>query len=239
MKLETCLSGAPLFAGMARGDLTHLLDCLMLDCVWYKKTDAIVTAGTAQTSIGLIARGTAQADLALWNGAKKFVRVLTAGDCFGLETAFSAPSAPCEPMKWASSVVATRDCQVVFLDAESIFTSCEKKCPFHERFRENLIRVTSRAMYAQSQRISLLTTKSMRGRITGYLLQQLAEEGADLATLSLPFNRNQLAAHLDVSRPSMSRELAHMKAEGLLDYYLDTIQILDIKALTEKAKEEN
>lgn len=237
MKLETCLSSAPLFEGITTAARTSLLDCLMLECARYKKRDSIVTAGEKQAAVGLLARGEAQADLASWNGEKRFMCMLTAGDCFGLETAFSTSSGQDEGAKWAASIVAVRDCQVVFLDTESIFTSCQKKCAFHERFRENLIRVTSRAMNAQIRRISLLTIKSMRGRITGYLLQRLEEEGTDLGTISLPFNRNQLAAHLDVSRPSMSRELARMKEEGLLDYYLDTIQILDMQALAEKNKE--
>jgi Mn-dependent DtxR family transcriptional regulator len=51
------------------------------------------------------------------------------------------------------------------------------------------------------------------------------------ATLMLPMNRNQLADFLNVSRPSMSRELSRMKDEGIIDYHLSSVKIMDLEEL--------
>ncbi|NLO93742.1 MAG: winged helix-turn-helix domain-containing protein, partial [Clostridiaceae bacterium] len=50
-------------------------------------------------------------------------------------------------------------------------------------------------------------------------------------TVKLPMNRSQLADYLNVSRPSMSREMARMKDEGIIDYYLSAVKILDFDKL--------
>ncbi len=227
MKLETCLSNALLFAGTTAKERVGLLRCLMLDCCTYKKNETIVNAGDTQIALAVLARGTAHAFLPSWDGSQKLWGVLMPGDCVGLDAAF--PGAP-DSVAWLLSVRAARACQVVYLDIESLFSPCAEHCAAHERLRENLSQVTAQTLQAAARRIALLTVKSMRGRMVGYFLDRLREEG-DAQTLSLPFNRNQMAAYLDVSRPSMSRELARMKQEGILDYYLDTIQILDREKL--------
>jgi len=47
----------------------------------------------------------------------------------------------------------------------------------------------------------------------------------------LPMNRNDMADFLNVSRPSMCREMSRMKDEGIIDYHRSTIDIRDIEAL--------
>jgi Mn-dependent DtxR family transcriptional regulator len=49
-------------------------------------------------------------------------------------------------------------------------------------------------------------------------------------------NRNQLADFLNVSRPSMSREMAKLKEEGVIDYKKNHIRIVDMDALTDMAE---
>jgi DNA-binding transcriptional regulator LsrR (DeoR family) len=46
-------------------------------------------------------------------------------------------------------------------------------------------------------------------------------------------NRQQLADFLNVSRPSMSRELSRMRDEGIIDFHLSAVRILDIERLKE------
>jgi len=45
--------------------------------------------------------------------------------------------------------------------------------------------------------------------------------------LELPFNRNEMAEFLNVSRPSMSREMGRMKHDGVIDFRKNTFLILD------------
>ena len=44
-------------------------------------------------------------------------------------------------------------------------------------------------------------------------------------------NREALADYLNVSRPSMSRELGRMKDEGVIDFYRSSFVVKDVEAL--------
>jgi CRP-like cAMP-binding protein len=80
-----------------------------------------------------------------------------------------------------------------------------------------------------NQRVEYLTIKSMRGKISNYLLEQYRITGNN--HLILPLNRNELADFLNVSRPSMSRELCSMRDEGVIDFHLNAFRIVDIEKL--------
>ena len=86
-----------------------------------------------------------------------------------------------------------------------------------------------------NKKLEYLTIKGMRGKLSALFLDQYRKEGR--ATFTLSMNRNQMADFLNVSRPSMSRELSRMKEEGLIDYHLSSIRLLDIPAL-ERALDE-
>ena len=80
-----------------------------------------------------------------------------------------------------------------------------------------------------NRKIDILTLKGMREKIATYLLTLSNQVGA--SSFNLPFNRNELAEFLNVSRTSMCRELSKMKDEGLIDYHLNRVKILNYDAL--------
>jgi DNA-binding transcriptional regulator LsrR (DeoR family) len=50
-------------------------------------------------------------------------------------------------------------------------------------------------------------------------------------TFNVPFNPNEWQIYLNVSRPSMSRELIKMKEEGIIDFHLSSFKIKDLDKL--------
>ena len=44
--------------------------------------------------------------------------------------------------------------------------------------------------------------------------------------ITIPFNRTDLANYLDADRSALTRELARMKEEGIIDYNKNTFTIL-------------
>jgi Mn-dependent DtxR family transcriptional regulator len=47
----------------------------------------------------------------------------------------------------------------------------------------------------------------------------------------ISLKRNELAEFLNVSRPSLSREMIKMKDEGIIDFYKSSFKIIDIERL--------
>ena len=72
-----------------------------------------------------------------------------------------------------------------------------------------------------------------RSKICSYLLEQMGVNQSP--AFILPMNRNDLADYLNVSRPSMSREFARLKEEGVLDYYLSGVRLLKPDAIKKMA----
>ena len=75
-----------------------------------------------------------------------------------------------------------------------------------------------------NNRIQVLSRLSLRGKLTAYFTELAAAQGSN--EIRLPMNREDTAAYIGANRSALSRELAQMKAEGLIDYHKNQIRIL-------------
>ena len=69
-------------------------------------------------------------------------------------------------------------------------------------------------------RIFHTSAKTIRDRLYSYFSEQVALQGSH--SITIPFNRQELADYLSVERTALSKELGKMKKEGLLDYHKNT-----------------
>ena len=76
-----------------------------------------------------------------------------------------------------------------------------------------------------------ISIKTMRSKAEYFIYEQYLK--GKTTTLTLPMNRQQLADFLNVSRPSMNRELSRMRDEGIIDFHLSAVRIIDIEKLKE------
>lgn len=103
-----------------------------------------------------------------------------------------------------------------------------------DELKINLIELLARKALYLNKRLHYLQLKSIRGKLSRFLLD-LAESNVS-STFSIPFNRQKSSEYLNVSRPSLSRELAFFKNKGIIDYYKETIKIIN-KSELEKYQE--
>lgn len=71
----------------------------------------------------------------------------------------------------------------------------------------------------------------MRVKIAKLIYEKYVEQ--DTLNVRLGINRNEMAEYLNVSRPSMSREMIRMREEGIFDFWKDHIDIKNLEALVE------
>ena len=95
---------------------------------------------------------------------------------------------------------------------------------------QNMMMILGEKNSGLNQKIELLMMKGMREKLAAYLLSEYRKNKA--LTFQILPNRNELAEFLNVSRPSMSRELARMKSEGLIDYYQNTFKLVNMEKLS-------
>ena len=80
----------------------------------------------------------------------------------------------------------------------------------------NLFRISAEKAQSLSKRISLLSQRSMRQKLTLYLEYLSAEKHS--ARFELPMPLSELAGYLSVDRSAMMRELGRMRADGLIQF---------------------
>lgn len=217
------LSKTALFHGIEQRDLTAMLKCLEPVTQSFNKNDYITTIGDEFRSIGILLKGEATISKENAAGNRSVMSVIHEGDLFGEVVAFSSQS------KWPATVQAQSPCEVFFLAKGKILNQCRSLCPWHRMLIQNFLRILSEKALILNKKVEYLTIKSIRGKISTYLLDQYNQKGKK--SFVLPLNRNELADFLNVSRPSLSREMAHMKQEGIIDYHLSAIRIMDLEAL--------
>jgi len=217
------LRKSTLFRGINDEELSYLLNCLNPKIIEYKKNDYIAIAGDRFDSIGILLKGEASIIKENASGSLTIVDILKPGDLFGEVLVFSDQSF------WHSTIQALKDCRVMFLTREKILGECKNVCSWHKMLIQNMLRIISEKALILNRKVEYLTMGSIRGKVSRYLLEQFRKTGK--TTFTLPMNRKELADFLNVSRPSLSREMARMRDEGIIDFHMSTVKIVDLEKL--------
>ena len=191
---------SPLFKSIDSEELPGMLHCLQPREVTYRKGNFIATAGAPLEGIGVILGGRAAVIKESAGGDRVVMSILKPGDLFGEIAAFT------EKPRWPATVQAQEAAVAIFLPRERIGGSCARSCKRHYDLINNMLRIVSEKALMLNRKVNYLTIKSMRGRISAFLLDQYRQEKK--STFTLPFNRNETADFLSVSRPSLSREIS-------------------------------
>ncbi|HBQ64196.1 MAG TPA: transcriptional regulator [Clostridiales bacterium] len=170
--------------------------------------------------IGILMSGKALVTREMASGDRIILGQLKPGDLFGEMAAFMP-----RPV-WPATIAAVTGCKAWLIRPEAITGQCHKSCSSHHGLVTNMLRILSEKALDLSQKVNLLSIRGMREKICVFLLEQQARAGGS-PLFRLSVNRNEMAEYLGVSRPSMSRELARMRDEGILDFHLSTFKILD------------
>lgn len=223
--LEKCV----LFDGIAEEEIKKILHCLEYRIVHYKKSDYAALMDQLLEGVGIVLRGEAAVIKESPNGNRTLVNVFHIGEMFGEVLILSMA------YKWPATIQALTDCTIMYIHPEKILDICDNVCSHHKVLLANLVRVVAKKAFFLNRKVEYLSLKSINGKLSKYLLEQRAATGK--LTFTLPLNRKKLADFLNISRPSMSRELGIMRDKGIIDFYKDSIRIKDeekLKALLEE-----
>ncbi|MDO5096828.1 MAG: Crp/Fnr family transcriptional regulator [Peptostreptococcaceae bacterium] len=91
----------------------------------------------------------------------------------------------------------------------------------------NMLIILSQKAYNLTQKLQILASGNLRQKLSKMMLDAMDEEGNVLFSMT----REQMADYLNVARPSLSRELANMQTEGLIEVKGRVVKVLDPEAL--------
>ena len=107
-----------------------------------------------------------------------------------------------------------RDCRVLYLDYDQITKRCENASLHHSILVQNLFRLLSTKTLRLSERVEVLSRRSIREKLLCYFEQLARREKSD--TITMPFSLSALAEYISADRSAMMRELKKLKEEGVV-----------------------
>jgi CRP-like cAMP-binding protein len=217
------LKSSLLFRGIGSESLNIMLDCLKPAVRRCKQREIIVFCGQPFHGVGIIASGRVALTRETYAGNRIIMGMLDEGDIFGEAVAFSDNKA------WPMTVIAQEDCVLLFLPPDKITGTCSNICASHSTLIMNMLRIISNKASMLDKKIEHISAKSIRGKISGYLLDVYRQ--ADNKTFTLPMKRHELADYLNIPRPSLSREMGAMRDDGIIEFEGPRITIDDVLKL--------
>lgn len=217
------LDGVELFSGIDSKDLESMMACFDPSIRKYEKDEISVIAGDPLDDIGIVLEGEVEVARENAAGSRSIIAFISKGNTFGEIAAFAGLET------WPSTVTARKESVLMFIPYDRFLGNCPRACMFHKTLIQNMLKILSDKAIQLSRKVEYLGIKSMRAKLCTYLLEQRRINKS--STFILPVNKSELADYLGVSRPSMSRELGRLRDEGVLDFYLSSIRILNEEAL--------
>ena len=160
------------------------------------------------SSVGIIERGEAVVLRIDENGVETVMETLAPGGVFGKTLAFSGNRLD------SLEVVCRTSCEVIFIDYSHILKRCERACAHHSILVQNMLRLIADKAQMLSERVDVLSRRSIREKLLCYFHQQSLK--ANASAFRLPFSLSMLADYIATDRSAMMRELKKLKDEGLV-----------------------
>ncbi len=205
-----------LFSSIDEGDLKQVLSCLGYKILHPKKDEILLLVGDRPTHVGVVLTGALHVTKDDYDGNRTIVAAVTPGEMFA-ETLCSAGVSE-SPV----TVVADNDSAVMLVRFDKIISTCEKACSFHAKLVENMLGIIAGKNLLLQSRLDIISARSIRTRVLRYLSLIAPKKGQ---TVTIPFDREEMADYLCVERTALSHELSKMKAEGLIDYNKNRFQL--------------
>lgn len=208
-KFHPVLAECPLFEGIAREDLVAMMGCIGGHTVNVQKGQAVLREGDPATQVGMVLSGAMRMERADYYGNRSIIAHIKPSQLFG-ET-YACAGSPALPV----SVIADEDSQVLLMDCRRITTSCSSACAFHSRIIHNLLRLVATKNMVYDQKIQVTSQRTTREKLMAYLLSEAKAQNSK--TITIPYDRQELADYLEVDRSGLSAEIGKLRKEGILE----------------------
>lgn len=220
--MERALETSPLFSGMSADEARQCLKCSGAAEERHGKGAVIFTETDPPLRLYVLLEGAVNVCRESAEGRRAVMaRIDEPGDLFGEVHVFlGRPGYGC-------SVLAEAPSRVLSIPAQFFYATCEKACTVHSRMIRNMLGIFARKAFFLTRRVSLLSSGSLRRKVAALLLEHRQQDGA----VQLDMNREQMADFLGVTRPSLSREIAAMRDEGIIDMRGRSIRVPDPQPL--------
>ncbi len=199
---------SPLLEGVSPQEYQTMHACLGVYEQSFRPDDVIYDFGDGRGLLGIVAQGSAVVERIDRKGGRAILEHLGPGGVFGEMMMFKAAGDDSVVVRAAAPT------RVSFLRSEAVMRRCEHACACHSRMVENLFRLVTEKATSLSERVEVLSRRSIREKLLRYFQLQAAKGHGP--SFQLPFSLSALADYISADRSAMMRELKKMREEMLV-----------------------
>lgn len=217
IKFLNNLKSSPLFTDFAEKEIYQLLQHDGYFTKDYLKETAILAPGYSIHYAGIILDGEIDVIQNSYMGNDEIVERSFPGELIG--------QAFCITRQLNSFITfrSKTNCSVLFLDLNKILSTPKDKRYFY-KFTKNISAILAGTNIKLNKKIQLITQKTLRQKLLNCFYQMADASGSN--TITLPFNREQLAQYICAERSSVSRELGRMQDDNVIKINGNSITLL-------------
>ena len=211
----TVLENSTLFRGVPAQDLRTYLEDTPHHIQCYDKEETIFHLMETASRIGIILEGRVEAQKSFPNGSQINVSVRIPGELIGPAAVFS------KNRRYPCDIVALEPTMLMMFQKEDLLSLMQKDV----RILQNFTTEIASAAYMLQQRLELLSYSGIAQKAAFWLLMQIRQTGK--TAVRIPDSMSRWAMIMNVSRPSLYREMKKLEGEGIIRYTGKTIEVLD------------
>lgn len=209
---------SPLFDGIEKNNLAAMFGCTGYHISRYAKGQIVILEEEQILHVGIVLSGVVDMIKEDVWGNKTILTRMGKNELFGETFACG------DDNRSAVTFVAAEDTEVLFIPFHKMMHTCTHACVFHQALVENMVRIIANKNRDLMRKVEIISKKTLREKILTYLSVQ--SQAQNSRYFVIPLGRVELAAYLCADRSALTRELASMKAEGLIDYDKNMFRIL-------------
>ena len=211
----TVLENSTLFQGVEANVLRGYLEETPHHIQCYDKEETIFHLMNPALRIGIILKGRVEAQKSFPNGSQVNVSVRGPGEMIGPAAVFS------KSQRYPCDIVALEPATLMMLRKEDLLSLMQKDVKILQNFTTEIASAT----YMLQQRLELLSYNGIAQKAAFWLLMQVRQTGK--TAVQIPASMSRWAMIMNVSRPSLHREMKKLEEEGIIRYEGKNIYVLD------------
>ena len=210
MKKSLSYEEVPLFDRLTASEIRKVLPCIGGYQKSFHKGEILILDEENVHHIGVVLSGSVHMVKEDLQGSRSLLAFMQPGDLFGETFAVQSDAAS------RVSFLAGEETTVLFAAVAKVIHTCPHMCPFHMRISENLFHLLGQKNLRLIEKIEICSRPTLRGKLMAYL--RILQEKQHSDYVVSPLTRTALAEYLCSNRSAMTRELAAMRNDGLIDY---------------------
>lgn len=218
------LSNCPVCKSISRENAEEIIQNNRLRINEFKKGDSIARQGDTCKHLYILARGEVTTEMITENGGLLTIEKIKAVKPLASAFLFA------EKNLFPVDVIALEDSVVMTISKDDVIMLFQRD----PRFLQSYLAYNSDKTQFLTNKLQMVTIRTIRGKLAGYLLEQLMKchsISPSINTFYTDKNQTELAKYFGVTRPALARILSEFQQEGMIRSERNKITVLNKTAL--------